>query len=296
MAKEITPTVTFPPLVLSPSRAKKWVRCKKEYYWRYNQKLVKFRKSMMPTLGLTVGEALAEYYGVVTGQRSSEVLSLLTEKVITIKEPKALRENDKAEWEKIKGISRTVLSRYHPWALTKDNFTVDTIEQPYEISLGTSGNPPREIRLLAIPDAVVITNNDHIRLIFEHKLRSRYRTGDFGFDYQSAACCLVAVAAGTLFNIIKYKNLKFERELIIRSDYEVNYFANLFLTIGHEILTTPPECMYPMPMKRCACEYFELCMAEKDGADVQDIIDSYFVTSTYKVETTPIETKEVEEE
>ncbi|GAJ15633.1 unnamed protein product, partial [marine sediment metagenome] len=41
-------------------------------------------------------------------------------------------------------------------------------------------------------------------LILEHKVRYRYRPGDFGIDYQSVASCIVSNAIGTLYNVLEY--------------------------------------------------------------------------------------------
>ena len=264
-------------IALSPTRIRRWVRCKRSYYWRYGQKLVRIRKETPMSLGLVVGEALAGYYQDDKNARSQELMNYQLEKVLGIHGALFLgNELDKGrqgEWDKVRNNSRRILSSYHEWASEKDDFYVVMVEATHQLQLAPN------ISLLAIPDANVITPEE-LPLVFEHKVRYRYRPGDFGIDYQSVTSCIVSNAIGTLYNVLEYGKGKYHRELIIRSDEELNYFRDMFVHIGEDILSTPWDRMYPMPFKRCSCEYWELCNAEMQGLDVDDVISELYERTT----------------
>lgn len=260
-------------ITLSPSRVKRWVRCKRTYYWRYNRKLVRIRKEAPMELGLVVGGALAEYYKLQPDERSFEVLtSTCLGKSVKSNLPKVQGEKSKGR-EKIVRTSGLLLAHYHDWAIEKDDFDVVMVETSHQVELTP------EISLLAIPDANVITPEE-MPLILEHKVRYRYRPGDFGIDYQSVASCIVSNAIGTLYNVLEYGKGKYHREPIIRSEQELDYFKDMFIHIGQDILSSPPERMYPMPFKRCSCEYWELCNGEMQGLDLDDIISELYQPSS----------------
>ncbi len=255
-------------ITLSPSRVKRWVRCKRTYYWRYNRKLVRIRKEAPMSLGLVIGGALAEYYKLQPDARSFEALtSTCLDKSIKSNLPEIQKER-----EKIIRTSGLLLAHYHDWAIEKDDFDVVMVETSHQVELTP------EVSLLAIPDTNVITPEE-MPLILEHKVRYRYRPGDFGIDYQSVASCIVSNAIGTLYNVLEYGKGKYHREPIIRSEQELDYFRDMFIHIGQDILSSPPERMYPMPFKRCSCEYWELCNAEMQGLDLDDIISELYQPS-----------------
>jgi len=270
-------------ITLSPTRIRHWIRCKKSYDWRYNQKLVKIKKDYPLTLGLAVSDALADYYLDNEEFRSQNSLNSALVSALVLYKPGA--EGDKElfeEWQKVAKVSQSLLANYHEWASAKDDFEVVMIETSHKVELSPN------VSLMAIPDANVITPEE-IPFILEHKVRYRYRPGDFGIDYQSVSACIVSDAIGTLYNILEYGKRKYYRELIIRSEQELNYFKDMFIHIGQDILLTPSEGMYPAPMKRCSCEYWELCNGEMQGLDLEDII-----SELYKKTTKPKE--EVEEQ
>jgi len=260
-------------ITLSPSRVKRWVRCKRTYYWRYYRHLTKIRKEAPMELGSVVGGALAEYYKLQPNARSPEILtSTCLDKSIKSNLPEVQGERSKGR-EKIIRTSNLLLTHYHDWAIEKDNFDVVMVETSHQVELTP------EVSLLAIPDANVVTPEE-MPLILEHKVRYRYRPGDFGIDYQSVASCIVSNAIGTLYNVLEYGKGKYHREPIIRSEQELDYFKDMFIHIGQDILSSPPEKMYPMPFKRCSCEYWELCNAEMQGLDLDDIISELYQPSS----------------
>jgi len=261
-------------ITLSPTRVKRWVRCKKSYYWRYDQHLVRERKTVPMSLGLVVGEALAEYYRLPPEKRDSDVLTLTClDRSLKLKSSEFLGEEPSkgllGDWEKISSTALRLLSTYHDWAVEKDDFEVVEVETSRKIELVPG------IYLLAIPDTVV--NSNELNLILEHKVRHKYRSGDFGIDYQSVASCLVTESIGTLYNVCEYSKLKFHRDPIMRSEDELDFFRKLFIHVGRDILSSSPDQMYPMPFKRCACEYWELCNAEIGGLDLDDIINELYI-------------------
>ena len=260
-------------ITLSPTRIRRWVRCKKSYDWRYHQKLVKVRKTVPLTLGTVVSDTLAGYYLDPPNERDQDSLNSVLASALLLRKPDTEDKKSFETWEKAAKISQILLSDYHERAFEKDNFEIIKVETSQQIQLAPN------IFLLAIPDANVITS-EGLPLIFEHKARSRYRTGDFGIDYQSVASCMVSDAIGTLYNVLEYTHGKYYRELIMRSQEELDYFKDMFIHIGEDILSTPWERMYPMPFKRCSCEYFELCVAEMQGIDIQDIIDELYVSTS----------------
>ena len=274
-----------PLITLSPSRIKRWVRCRKSYDWRYHQHLIRRRKELPPTLGLVVGTALATYYGSDPLIRDQSVMDKSLEQSSTFYQPTFLEgphePRRSSEWEKILKLSKALLSNYHEWISGKDSFEVESIEKAYTIELTP------QIHLLAIPDAVVL--QDESTLVFEHKVRYRYRPGDFGIDYQSVGSCLVSHSIGTLYNILVYSKPKLHRELIIRSDIELNYFRRMFIHIGGDILSSEPKDMYPMPFKRCSCEYWELCNGEMTGLDLDDLISELYLRQEKRPSETAME-------
>ena len=277
-------------IILSPTRARVWVRCKKQNYWRYVCHLTKVRKTVPLALGSVVGEALAIYYS--SPSRDQPVLNTSLETVFAKVGPEFLGPEPDGErvgeWNKVVGVSKTLLSNYHQWASTKDTFSkVLSVERPYTIKLS-----PR-VSLLAIPDTVVLEGD--FPMVLEHKVRSRYRPGDFGIDYQSVACALVSGSIGTLYNILEYSRPKFHREAIVRTQPELDFFRGLFISMGEDILSTSPEKMYPSPMKRCSCDYWELCRAEFGGLDIEDIIAELYQERA-RTSPTPPEPESVEEE
>jgi len=259
-------------ITLSPTRIKRWVRCRKSYHWRYNQQLVKIHKDYPLTLGTVVSESLAGYYIDQPRDRDQDsLISVLASSLIFCKPgPDAKKEVTDA-WRKVASISQNLLEGYHEWASERDNFDVVMIETPRDLEL-----TPR-VHLLAIPDTVVI--RDGSQFILEHKVRSRYHLGDFNLDYQSVGSCLVTGSMGTIYNVLEYSKTKYHRTILIRDEYELDYFQNMFIHIGEDILRTPPEDLYPTPMGRCHCEYFELCNAEQTGLDIEDIIEELYVKS-----------------
>lgn len=267
-------------ITLSPSRVNRWVRCKKTYYWRYHQKLVRLYKNTPFSLGSIVSEALAGYYRHPTDVRSSEVLRRSLEAAIKKETPRPIGSSEvgkKAldDWAKAVKIATRVLEPYHEWASPKDDFEVIHVEKTQEVQLSPS------VSFLAIPDAVVVVNPE-TPMILEHKVRNKYRVGDFGIDYQSVGSCLVSGAIGTMYNVLEYRKLKNHRDIIIRSEAELNYFTDMFIRIGEDILSTPPDQMYPTPMKRCSCDYWELCNGEMQGLDLDDIISELYQRTTRK--------------
>ena len=268
-------------IVLSPSRIRTWVRCRRSYYWKYHQKLSRLQKGMPLELGSVVSEVLAGYYQEEKSARCQGLIDSHLEKILGNSSSEFLGEEPdkkrKDNWNKIVNISRKILSTYHDWAQSKDNFEVAHVELPQEVELTSS------VHLLAIPDTVVLVDPD-TRMILEHKVRYKYRPGDFGIDYQSVGSCLVSGSIGTLYNVLEYGKLKNHRNTIIRSGEELDYFRNMFIHIGEDILSTPPECLYPMPMGRCYCDYWELCNAEQTGLDVDDIISELYQHTASKLQ------------
>jgi len=269
-------------VILSPTRINRWVRCRRSYHWRYNRHLVRLTKSAPLSLGIIVSEVLAAYYGVDSEARSQEIID--TQLEVSTREAKPLSLGDSPrpkvikEWEKVETVLPRLLSTYHQRAQSKDNFKVIQVETSQQVELAPN------IHLLAIPDAIVEVDEDTL-MVFEHKVRSRYHTGDFGIDFQSVASCMVSGSIGTLYNILRYSNMKYYRENIMRSGYELDYFKDMFIHIGEDILSTPPERLYPMPMKKCYCDYWELCMAEIQGVDVDDIISALYRNTHDKKDT-----------
>ena len=260
-------------IVLSPTRVNRWVRCRRSYHWRYNRHLVRLTKSAPLSLGTVVSEVLEAYYREDSETRNQETidtqLAISTEKARPIAlgvdpKPKVLK-----EWKKVEMVLPRLLSTYHQRAQAKDDFKVIQVETSQQIELAPN------IYLLAIPDVIVEVDEDAL-MILEHKVRSRYHSGDFGIDLQSVASCMVSGSMGTIYNILEYSKMKYYREIIMRSDSERDYFKDMFINIGEEILSTPPERLYPMPMKRCYCDYWELCNAEVQGLDLDDVISVLF--------------------
>ena len=260
-------------VVLSPTRINRWVRCRRSYHWRYNRHLVRLTKSAPLSLGIIVSEVLAAYYGVDSEDRNQEIIDRQIGVSITEAKPLALGIDPKPkvlkEWDKVVEVLPRLLSTYHKRAHLKDDFKVIQVETSQQIELAPN------IYLLAIPDAIIEVDEDTL-MVFEHKVRSKYRTGDFGIDFQSVASCMVSGSIGTLYNILRYSNMKYYRENIMRSDYELDYFKYMFIRIGEDILSTPIDRLYPMPMRKCYCDYWELCMAEIEGADEDDIISALY--------------------
>ena len=258
-------------IVLSPSRVRRWIRCKKSYYWRYYQHLVRVEKETAPTLGLVVGKALADYY--CEGDRNQSLLDKSLESSLNHYKFRPEVDTKLAkDWAKVTRVSKHLLSTYHEWASSRDDFKVIHVETPQQVELTPY------VSLLAIPDTIVKVDSED-NLVLEHKVRYRYRPGDFGIDYQSVGSCLVSNSIGTLYNVLEYGKLKLHRELIVRSSYELDYFRDIFIHIGEDILSTPPEELYPQPFKRCSCEYWELCNGEMMGIDVDNIISELYQKS-----------------
>jgi len=229
------------------------------------------------SLGSVVGEALAGYYQG-DNSRDDQLLSTSLEHSLYRNRPLFLGEQPSKErlddWNKIAKVSAALLSKYHGFAKEKDTFEVISVETPYHIELTPS------IHLMAIPDTVVKDQIEELPLILEHKVRYRYRPGDFNLDYQSVGSCLVSGAIGTVYNVLEYSKTKFHRTVHIRDKYELDYFRDMFIHIGEDILRTPLEDLYPSPMGRCHCEYFELCNAEQTGLDLEDVISELYIISS----------------
>ena len=261
-------------ITLSPSRARKWIRCKKSYYWRYYQHLTRIQKGVPMSLGSVASETLAGYYSRPDRTQVSLDDCLARALDNLSPHPDVLRKSPSLgkDWNKITNVSHYLFSKYHDWAYPKDTgFEMEAVERSQQVELTSN------ISLLAIPDAIV--SQDGSLLVFEHKVRSRYHSGDFGIDYQSVGSCLVSGSIGTLYNVLEYSHAKFYREPIVRSEEELDYFRNIYIRIGEEILSTPPEYLYPQPFKRCSCEYWELCNAEMTGLDLDDIIGELYQKS-----------------
>ena len=260
-------------VVLSPTRVNRWVRCRRSYHWRYNRHLVRLTKSAPLSLGIITSEVLAAYYGVVSDDRSQELIDNQLEVSIKKAKPFSLGEDPRPkvmkEWHKVEIVLPRLLSTYHQRAQPKDDFKVIRVETSQQIELTPS------VHLLAIPDAIVEVDEDAL-MVLEHKVRGRYHSGDFGIDLQSVASCMVSGSMGTIYNVLEYSKMKYYREIIMRSDSERDYFKDMFINIGEEILSTPPERLYPMPMKRCYCDYWELCNAEVQGLDLDDVISALY--------------------
>ena len=272
-------------ITLSPTRIRRWTRCKKTYYWRYHRHLVKVSRSVPPTLGNVVGATLAHYYRTPPEGRNISMLMGICLEASLFSHSKEFLESGPhqeklKEWESIVKISKAILPYYHDWAVPRDTFTVAEVETSRKVELTPN------VHLLAIPDAVVEVR-EGIKVILEHKLRSKYRTGDFGIDFQSVGSCMVSDSIGTYYNVINYRNLKYIREPIMRSDEELDYFRNMFIHIGEDILATPPDRCYPSPMKRCTCDYWELCNGEMQGLDMDDIINNLYMVSRRPETPTP---------
>lgn len=270
-------------LILSPSRVKTWIRCRKQYYWKYNMHLRRVQKESPLELGTIASEIFAGYYSVPTEQRVPQLLTGLTGSFIRDHHDEFLGKSPQPsrtkEWNKIVNVLSLVFTRYSNWtnmvSPTDSELEIQAIETPFKINL-----VPNQFDLLAIPDSTVEFNGS--LFVLEHKFRSRYRTGDFGIDYQSIGSCLVAGAIGTIYNVVNYRYLKLHRDVIIRSNEELDYFRNVLISTGEDILSTPPEKMYPQPMKRCSCSYWELCQAEMQGLEVQEVIDALFLSTVHE--------------
>jgi len=261
-------------ITLSPTRIRRWVRCKKSYNWRYNWKLIRIRKEVPMTLGSVIAVALAEYYRLQPSERSTEALtSTCLDKAIESNLPTFDPQGEGAnEWKKIMVTSNLLLTRYHDWAVERDNFKVIEVETSRSLELTP------KVHFLAIPDTIVVIEED-TQFVLEHKVRFRYRLGDFNLDYQSIGACLVTGSIGTIYNVLEYSKMKLHRTTHIRDKYELDYFRDMFIHIGEDILRTPPGDLYPMPMGRCHCEYFELCNAEQTNLDINDIIKELYMES-----------------
>jgi len=273
------------PLVLSPSRVKTWVRCKKSYHWKYNMHLRRVLKESPLELGSIASEIFATYYGYFPKDRTQPNLINITSTLIARHRTEFLGKDPQPkrikEWSKIVDILGAVFTKYTDWTSKinpPDNqLEIKSIETTFKVNL-----VPDCFDLLAIPDSTV--EFDGSLFVFEHKLRSRYRTGDFGIDYQSVGSCLVTGAIGTIYNVVNYRDLRLYRDIVIRSEEELDYFRKIYISIGEDILSTKPSNMYPQPFKRCSCSYYELCMAETEGNNIQDVIDALFLTTTREKE------------
>ncbi len=273
-------------LILSPSRVRRWVRCKKSYYWKYYRRLNRVRRDSAPELGLVVGESLAEYYR--KGQ-TQEIIEAALKEILYAHSKVLFSEGqpkfDTEDWNKVVRVSTYCIKDYHEWAFQHDQFKVLEVEQARKIKLTP------QLSLLAIPDALIEAQGDI--WILEHKVRYRYKPADFGIDYQSAGTCLACNAIGTAYNVFEYSKGKKYRNEVVRSPNELSYFKDLYISIGEDILSTPVEKLYPQPMKRCSCEYWELCNAEITGADVEDVINVFYETRPeHKVESKDTEEPE----
>lgn len=280
-----------PLLTISPSIAKAWIRCHKSYYWRYITRLERVYKSPKLDLGSIASEVFAEYYNQIPQDRNQAMLNHTVSNILSSHEDSFLginpNEAQKDNWAKISRIIPNVFNHYHDWAQKQDkDLKIVAVEHQYTIPL----NP--FIKLTAIPDTVVESHES--RLILEHKLRSKYKVGDFGIDYQSVGSCLATKSIGTLYNVINYSKVKYHRDPIVRDIFELEYFYHVFLAIAKEIMSTPKEDMYPQPWGRCSCEYFELCMAEMTGIDIEDIVEELYKKREYHHRKTQVEENQEE--
>lgn len=272
-------------LILSPSRVKTWMRCRKQYFWKYNMHLRRVQKESPLELGTIASEIFADYYREPSGQGLSGLLTGITSAAIRKHHDEFLgkspQPNRTKEWNKIVNVLGSVFTRYGNWtnlvSPTDSELEVKSVETAFRINL-----VPDQFDLLAIPDSTARFNGS--LFVLEHKLRSRYRTGDFGIDYQSVGSCLVAGAIGTIYNVVNYRDLKLHRDVIIRSNEELDYFRNIYISTGEDIVSTPPEKMYPQPMRRCSCSYWELCQAEMQGLDIREVIDALFLSTVHREE------------
>lgn len=266
-------------VTLSPSRVEVWERCKKKYYWRYYLRLEKLRKESAPAIGSLVGEALANYYRIRWSDRTQQALSgECFDKALEKVRPEFILldpppEEEAQEWENTVKSARRTIQDYHGWA-----YPLDRKFLRLEVEKNHIGQIAPNIFLQARPDGLV--SEQELLLNFEHKCRGEYSLGDFNIDIQSNFCCLTNGAEGTYYNILLYKRVtgKFIRDHVMRPPEELEYYRKMAISIGEDILSTPPSKLYPMPIKRCRCDYWELCQAEIRGLDLNGLRNIYQIS------------------
>lgn len=267
-------------VTLSPSKAVVWVHCRKQYYWRYVRNLALRKKASPPTVGQIISKTFELYYNVPFKERSANFLTSCLIDAVLENKANYLKSNFsegedqvRLEWSRIEDMAKRSVKGYHEWASIKDkDLTVVSAETTYKIALSPT------VFLLAIPDTLVV--QDDFKHVLEHKWRGQpYNSGDFGIDYQSWASCLVTGSIGTMYNVLTPNTARtpFIRDFIPRTGAELSFAKALFLNVGEDILTTPVENLYPQPIKRCRCDYWELCVQEIEGWDYEDIIKECYV-------------------
>jgi len=256
---------------VSPSKLSKLLRCERLYYYIYREGLRPVYK--LPRLGFggAISKGLAAYYKgndpLVTYE---EEMRLRKQEVMEAPLACSRQEEILIEYEELFTKGRTILLWYIDWAKENDDFRVLEVETEREIDLGT-------VILTIIPDLVIERQGE--KLCMEHKIRSRYSPRPWSFDLQSKLYCLGTNCLGTLYNFILYRKGEIVREIIPRTDTELEDVKALLMEIAKRVTlaeSNPNYLWLPSYSSMCNCEYTELCMAEFQGLDTSYLRENLF--------------------
>src|SRR5271157_3194698 len=148
-----------PILILSPSRCRTWIRCRKSYSWKYHYHLQRRLKESPLELGVIASEIFENYYKVKPEERSQSFLIEITTSIIQKYKAEFLGEDPKPdrikEWDKIVKILAKTFSGYKFWADSQKQFP-DSSFQILEVETDHTIPLTDELSLLARPDAKIL--------------------------------------------------------------------------------------------------------------------------------------------
>lgn len=242
-------------------------------------------------LGSGVHAGLAAYYS--DPWRSPQVGLDAYTKWVSKKMEEMLPDMTPEEQEQFDADARLgakMLSAYFDWARAHDTFEVVTVEQEFETPVWKpNGKPARGIRHKGTFDG--IARDVYGRLwLMEHKTYSQVPSeSELRLDAQAGYYLVAAQqlfpnesVQGVIYTILRKvdperaKSSIVHRSMVLRNQHEIDHLRERLYLMYRRI--TEDKHYLPTPGFHCGwrCAYRQLCIAEEDGSDVNELIAAFY--------------------
>jgi hypothetical protein len=266
--------------------------CPRMYRYQYVDKLVPNVPDHKPFLGSGVHKGLEAYY--TDPSRRPEVgLDAYTKwmEEETAKISPDMTPEQVEEFQKDFELGKKMLAHYFEWARANDGFEVVSMEQPFEVPIWTpSGRKVPRVRHVGRFDGIVRDIYGSIWLK-EFKTYSQVPSeSELRLDAQAGFYLVAAEqlfpndrVVGIIYTILKKvdpdraRGETVYRYWVMRNEHELQVLRKR-LYVMYKRIAGDKE-FPPTPGHHCGwrCSYRQLCIAEEDGSDVKDLVNTFYI-------------------
>ncbi|BCV23332.1 PD-(D/E)XK nuclease family protein [Gelria sp. Kuro-4] len=265
--------------------------CPRMYRYQYVDRLVPNVTDHKPFLGRGVHKGLEVYYS--SSPHNAE--AGLAAYVQWIQEETAKMSTDMPpdvaeQYQKDFELGQKMLEHYFSWAQANDGFEVVSMEQPFEVPIWTPrGRRAPKVKHVGRFDGIVRDIYGSLWLM-EFKTYSQVPSeSDLRLDQQAGYYLVAArqlfpddTVAGIIYTILKKvdparaKSEPIYRTWVMRNEHEIEVLRRRLYHVYKRI--SEDKLFIPTPGQHCGwrCAYKQLCIAEEDGSDVNQLVEAFF--------------------